>query len=812
MGSMAAGRLAELLRRHRTAAGLSQRQLARASGLSERAIRDLERGLRTPRPQSARLLAGALALDRDDLTTFLAAGRSAPGGGEWRSEAGVSMPSDDLVGRDDELRALFDLVVGGRHRLVTVTGPAGIGKSRIVAALATLLAHRTDVDVHTLDLSAVREPDLVGELVAAALGCGPSRLAAVPRVAAHLGDRRVVLVVDRFEHLVGAASELVLMVRRCPGLRVVVTSQRRLQVRDERVVVLPVLSPAAAATLFTRRAQAAGGTLVADGRSMPAAEAICARIGHLPLAIELAAAQARLMHPLELYDRLDRQLPLLAGGARDLPRRHRSLRAAIESTLEVVAADARTVFRWFGALTGGARLGDIEAVADGLGYGREWLLAALAELVDINLVRVTTAGATSRYVLPDPIAELAAEQLETDTDRLRVERAVATRILTRLGTLAVQDAPNVRGAVRWAVAHEPTLVEEATLTRFYEATGRLAEGQSLLLLLGTAGGWVGAGQLAALRGNVDTAVELGTRALRAAGSDHAVRVSALNLLAQVAVERGDPATGRTYLRAALVAARRAGDVALLGRVLNNLASVSVEHGRLRDAERQMRAALTAKRRSGAGPVELGRTLFNLAEIALDLGHTDSVVARAAEAVPLLLVGGFSRLAALAEATAALAVLRRHGPGPAVAAVERALGLLRDDGGDDRRTAAVVRLRCSVVQHAAGQPAVAAQALRDAVRTGLDQTSRDRDAVADALQGHAAYLARTDPESAAALLGAGDRVRRRPIAPAMRDIRDHAVAAARDALGTALFDRRNLAGAALGIEDLAALCVRIDPHG
>ncbi|BCB77868.1 hypothetical protein GCM10022251_38140 [Phytohabitans flavus] len=166
------------------------------------------------------------------------------------------MPPGDLVGRDEELRALTDLATGARHRLVTMTGPSGVGKSRIVAELGHLLTHRTDLVVRALDLSSVREPELVGELVAAALDCGVSRLPPVERVAAHLRDRRVVLILDRYEQLVAAAPDLTAFLRRCTGLTLVVTGQRPLQVRGERVVPLPPLTPDAATALFTRRAAA----------------------------------------------------------------------------------------------------------------------------------------------------------------------------------------------------------------------------------------------------------------------------------------------------------------------------------------------------------------------------------------------------------------------------------------------------------------------------------------------------------------------------------------------------------------------------
>ncbi|SFR28080.1 Predicted ATPase [Lentzea waywayandensis] len=766
---------AELLRRHRAAAGLSQVELARLSGISDRALRDLEQGRRVPRAQSARLMATALKLTGDDLTAFLAAARpSTP------SAPSAPVSTDGLVGRNDELRSLLDLVLRARHRLVSITGPAGAGKSRLAAELAALLGGRTDLVVCTLDLSAVSDVALVGDLVADALGCGPSRLAPPDRVAAHLRDRRVVLVVDRFEQLVDAAAELAALPRRCPGLTVVVTSQRPLRVRDEHVLALSGLPREAAAALFVRRA----GLEFADD----AVHAICQKVEHLPLAIELAAGWVRLMSPADLATRLTHRLRYLTDGPRDLPARHRSLRAAIEATLDLVTAEARTTFRFLGGFHGGVRLEDLETL---LGQP----LPELTELVDINLVRLTPDGDTSRYTLPDTVAELAAEQLDSPDAR------IASHYLDRLragSTFGALDAANIRAAVRWAAAEDPTRLDAAAamaLTRFYEATGRLGEGAELLRQVGTGGIpplLIRSGQLAALRGDLDAAGESAERALAvAADDDHSTRTAGLSLLGMVAVERGNPGAALAHLRQALAVARLSGDDATLGRVLNNLSSALAEIGRPQQAIRQLEAALAAKRRAGAGPFELGRTLFNLALLALDVGALETTVSRAAESVRLLTEGGHTLLAALAETTAALALLDQD-PAAAAACVHRADRLLADTVGENGndRVEATVHLRASVVRHAL-RDATAWRELAEAMRISLSHTTRDRDSVAEALTLHARYLCTRDPGSAAVLLGSADRLRRKKITPFVAAARDHALAVLGDRwserLGRALDD-------------------------
>lgn len=793
------GQFAELLRRHRASTGLSQLELARLSGLSDRALRDLEQGRRVPRVQSARLVAKALKLTGDDLTAFLAAARP-------RRSAARTAPrtTEGLIGRTHELRSLLDLVLQARHRLITITGPSGVGKSRLAAELAALLAGRTDLVVTTLDLSAVTDVALVGDLVADALGCGPSRLVPLDRVAAHLHDQRVVLVVDRFEQLVDAAADLAALPRRCPGLTVVVTSQRPLRVRDERVLALGALSPDAAAALFTQRAQ----LTAVDQDTAAVIDTICQRVEHLPLAIELAAGWVRLMHPADLAERLAHRLSFLTDGPRDLPARHRSLRAAIEATLDLVSPQARTTFGWLGGFDGGVLLDDLEAV-----LGRP--LTELAELADINLVRIVPAGGSSRYTLPDTAAELAREQLG---DRDEIRRRIAVHYLDKLragGSPAASDSANIRAAVRWAAAVDPEQLDAATaiaLSRYYESTGRLGEGEELLRQAGADGVpmlLVRAGQLAAMRGDLLAAAGEAERALAAApGDDHGTRVAALSLLGMVAVEQGRPRAARTHLRTALAAARLAGDDAMLGRVLNNLSSVSVESDRLPDAFRQLEAALAAKRRAGTGPVDLGRTLFNLAQVALDLGHTGDAAGRAAEAVPLLAAGGHAVLAAFAEITAAQALLDTD-PAAAASALQRADRLLAESVGDrgNERVEGAVRLRASVVRHAVGD-AAAWRELAAVVPVLLGHSSRDRDEVADALHLHARYLCARDPVSAAVLSGAADRLRRKKNSPFVSGARDHTRGVAAAALGQDRWDEHVATGRALDDQALAAFVDRL----
>jgi predicted ATPase len=591
---------------------------------------------------------------------------------------------------------------------------------------------------------------------------------------------------------------------------VVGTSQRPLGISGERIMPLGPLPLPAATALFARRAAAVQPAFALGPQNVADIETICQRVECLPLAIELAAARVRLLSPAELVRRLDRQLRILVGGARDRPDRHRSLRAAIESSLEVVGADAVTVFRWLGGFAGGGQLADVEAVARTLGRDESWLLDAMTELVDASLVRAVPSGGATRHELPDAMAELAGELLKDDPERYAVRAAVADRYLDLVRASAAgagpatvdRDAPNIRAAIGWAIASAFDRIDATTVEaiyRYYERNSRLAEGQRVLTEVGAAGraaAWVRAGQLAALRGDLVEANRLAALAIDT--TDLPLRATARMLLGQVAAEQRDLAAARANLRSALVDARRSGDIRLVGRVLNNLCAVSFERGRLRDAERQLAAALEAKRRGGAGPVEIGRTLYNLAEVALAAGDYPVAARRAGEAIGLL--RGYPLLAAQAVTTRALALLRTAGPDAALAATRPLADLL--GSGDDRRSAAVVELRFSVVLHAAGQFADAARLLRAALPSALDHTERDRQQVAGALELHAWLLARRAPAAAASLLGAAGRLRQGWISDTTTAMVEHVTEACRAVLGAERFAREYGHGA--GLHRLALL--------
>ncbi|MFD0743125.1 ATP-binding protein [Phytohabitans flavus] len=781
---------------------------------------------KSPRRHTVAALAEILGLAGVELVAFTAAAQGRAVALSAPLTSAHQAASGDLVGRERHLGALADLVLGGRHRIVTVVGTAGVGKTRLVAELISTFLSGAPLSIYTLELATVTEPALLGELIAEVVGAGGrSKLAAQDRVAAELRDRRVLLVLDCVERVVAAAPLVAALVRRCSGLTVLATSQRPWRVSGERELHLPPLPAVAAAELFVRRAAAANPGWRVGGVDNEVVAEICHRLEGLPLAIELAAARMRVLSVRELASRLDRRLHVLSGGPVDLPDRHRSLRGAIESSLDLVTPGTRTVFGWLGAFPGGARLADLETVAAALNVDVDGCLPAVEELVQTSLVRVADEAGWYRYTLPDAVRELAVEDLAAAAQGGDVRRAAAARYLALVvawcddpapgRALSGADADNLRAAVEIAVRDHPALLTPAVmdaLYRHYDLTGRYSEGQAAFSWSGMGGaGLVRAGRLALLRCDTEAARQLGDQAVaQLAPDDHIGLAEARLLLGWVGLEVRDWRGARSHLRAALVQARRAGDLVLLGRVLNNLGVCSAFDGRLRDAERQTAAALVAKRRGGAGPIELARTLNNLAENARDAGSFGDAARRAEEATTLFAAAGHHRGAATAASTGALIWLAHGDTGAALAAIDRAT-LLLGDTGEDLSTVTVVDLRRTLVWHAAGRAGEAAELLRRTLPHAMRHERRTQEEAALMLAQHAALVAAGDPVLAATMVGAAGELlllANRGIPPAEQKAIDVVTRIGVAALGKDAFAQASAAGAVAGPQTLAALCGRL----
>ena len=329
-------------------------------------------------------------------------------------------PATRLVGRSSELDAVAELLRGGAARLVTVTGPAGVGKTR----LALESAHRADAALF-VPLAAVQDPGEVAAVVLRAIGVEQSGADPARALIAALRDRRVLLVLDNFEHLLDASPLVADIIAACRGITVLITSRAALRLLAEHVVPLaPLPAPASDAVPTVREASRYGAVelfaervaaVVPGFRLTPdtvaPVTAICARVEGLPLALELAAARARTL-PLEaIAEGLDQQLGWLGGTIRDLPARQRTMRDAVAWSWELLDADAAAVLARLSVFVGGCTLDAATDVCEPLG-GPGRVLALLDELVASSLLAPDHSGPEPRYRLLEVVREYAAERLD----------------------------------------------------------------------------------------------------------------------------------------------------------------------------------------------------------------------------------------------------------------------------------------------------------------------------------------------------------------------------------------------------------------
>jgi predicted ATPase/DNA-binding SARP family transcriptional activator len=405
------------------------------------------------------------------------AGARAPG-------SNLPAPLTDLIGRDAELAGVRALL--GTSRLVTLTGPGGVGKTRLALAAARDLASPASPGafpdgVWLVELAGVAD---VAEAVAAVLGVRDDAAAALtPRLAGALAGRRMLLVLDNCEHVVAQAAELVsALLRAAPGLRVLATSQDPLRIQGERVWSVPPLAPEAAVALFAARAGVEPDADVAE---------ICARLDGLPLALELAATRVRALGVRELADRLDDRFRLLSAGMRDAPARQRTLRAMIDWSWELLGEAERVVLRRLAAHADGCTLEAAEEVCAEPGVD---VLDTLARLVDRSLV-VRAAG--PRYRLLESVAAYGAERLR-EAGEHELIKARHARYYTALAERADLRGPGQREwtarldaereNLRLALAGPEALRLANALAWYWILRGRLREARrSLAAALDAAG-------------------------------------------------------------------------------------------------------------------------------------------------------------------------------------------------------------------------------------------------------------------------------------------------------------------------------------
>ncbi|MBV9421468.1 MAG: winged helix-turn-helix domain-containing protein, partial [Solirubrobacterales bacterium] len=373
-------------------------------------------------------------------------------------------PMPNIAGRDRERSELRDLLLNGPRPVVTITGIAGIGKTRLALAVGADLLDQAPGGVVLVRLAGAHDPDLILPMIAEEVGIAGDVEEPLERVVARaLGERRRILILDNFEQLIGGAAIVGCLAASAPQLRLLVTSQVPLRVTAEQVFALGPLAEGDASRLFIDRARArmAGFRPTDDERA--AINEICTRLDGMPLAIELAAARVGSLGSRTLASRLEHPLALLTRGDRDLPERHRSLRSAIDWTYSLVNRDEQALFEQLGVCSGPVSLATVEAVAQP--QQPETVLDELESLLDCSLVRRhEDRGLGIRFSMPQALRDYALERLsqvglEHSTRRRHAEHIAAVAHAARLWKFgATPEARSVllglsaeiRPAVAWA--------------------------------------------------------------------------------------------------------------------------------------------------------------------------------------------------------------------------------------------------------------------------------------------------------------------------------------------------------------------------
>jgi predicted ATPase/transcriptional regulator with XRE-family HTH domain len=670
MTTLHAPALAELLRQYRIAAGLTQEDLAERARISARAISDLERGARrSPHKETLRLLADALGLGDDDRALLFEALRVSRRGAVVPSltaqaaapPKGFPVTLTPLVGRERDEATIAHMLRQDDVRLLTLTGPAGIGKTRLVTQAALGLGAQF-ADLVFVSLAAIRDPVVVIPAIAQALGLHDQpNQPAMEQVSENLSRRELLLVLDNFEQVVQAGPEITQLLAACPRVKALVTSRIALRVRGEHeFAVPPLVTPDlahlptpedltryAAVTLFVQRAQAVKPTFAVTPALAPVIAAICTRLDGVPLALELAAARIKLLPPRALLARLDESLALLTTGAADLPERQQTMRRAIEWSYDLLNASQQRLFRRLAVFVDGWTLAAAQAVCceDDPPVAR--IIDELAILVNSSLVvQEEQDNDEPRFRLLQLLREYGWEQLVAHGEAAWLRSRHANYYLTLAEMAApemrgphqrrwlaclAQEHPNLRAALDWA--RETQSIEcglrlGSALHSFWRLHGHASEGRAWLERflsfqrpsehdrdkMVRADALKGAGYLACVQADHEAATALLAESLelyRAQANARGI-AQVLNSQGMIANEQADYARAAALFQASLTLWRELGDVTWIGALLNDLAVVEFRQECYAEAKALLEESL-ALHRAAHDHWAIALTLCNLGE-------------------------------------------------------------------------------------------------------------------------------------------------------------------------------------------------------
>jgi predicted ATPase/DNA-binding SARP family transcriptional activator len=578
-----------LYRAGRQAEALEEYQRARGTFVDELGI--------DPSPELQRLEKAILTQD---------ASVAAPAAHRPRVE--LPTPPTPLVGREREVEDACALLRREDVRLVTLTGPGGIGKTRLALEIARRFADEEE-EVVFVGLAAIGDVASVAPTMAKALGVSEAGAAVEDSLEQALRQHAPLVVLDNLEQLLDAGTLLARLLAAAPRLKLLVTSRAVLHLSGEHEYPVPPLGAEHAVALFVQRAQAARRAFEPDAAERREVRELCAGLDGIPLAIELAAARAKLLTPAQMLERLGQRLELLAPGPRDLPARQQTLRATADWSYELLDDHERALFAQLGAFVGGCTLEAAEAVC-----GDGAVLDALGSLVDKSLIRLVESDGISRFWMLRTMREYALEKLAAGGDEAEVRRrhlhhylALAQAAEGELNGPGLEEWSNrlehehgnLRGAIDFALSEgegETALRICAGLRRFWEFHGHLAEGRRV--------------SVAAIEAAPD--------------ADSALRAKVWSAAGILAGEQGDFEASQRFLEAALDEARASRDEERVGSALTNIGNLALYRGDYEQAQSLYEEAIAVSARIGFSHAEtIARE--NLGLVMLGLGDLDAAV-------------------------------------------------------------------------------------------------------------------------------------------------------------------------------------------